>query len=263
MVTLVLLCTLAGSTPAVGVLQQGSLQVRTASAAQTAQPGALLTSGARLSTDETQWAEVSMLGGARLRLSAGSAVRLPRGQDELQVSAGRIWIQRDARDPAPLMVELPGVRLQLGPSSSVVLEHTGSAGTLIVVRAGHLMAEGSGARYRVAPGQALRRASGARGLPPPRAGGSAVASLVAEEARRALSDPSGLRGFLLGSARRARPGPRRGFALEDVPRAPAEVLGVDSGTAGALVEAGLRPPPFFEEEVPTKGPNLEVRVRFP
>jgi hypothetical protein len=45
-------------------------------------------------------------------------------------------------------------------------------------------------------------------------------------------------------------------------RSTSEVTGAERGAYGLLVEEGFRPPPFFEAEVPPKGPNVRVEVEF-
>ena len=41
-----------------------------------------------------------------------------------------------------------------------------------------------------------------------------------------------------------------------------EISGADQGQLGDGVERNVRPPPFFEQEVPSKGPNVRVEVEF-
>jgi hypothetical protein len=81
------------------------------------------------------------------------------------------------------------------------------------------------------------------------------------EAEAGIGDLLGLGAFLLEHA--------RGVALRSAgPRGVLDILrtdessGADAGPGGVLVESALRPPPFFEEEVPPKGPNVRVEVTF-
>lgn len=260
---LVALAVAGAPPPPAGVLQAGALEVRTGTVSTAARAGAVLPAAGAARTGPNGWAELSLLPSGRLRLSAGTAVSLAGAPERLLLSEGRLWLQRPVRGPALLVVELAGLELEVPIEASVIVEHTRSSGTLVVVRAGRAFVRGHGRRVVVEAGAALRRAPGATTLAQPRAGGRALADLVAEEARDALSDPSGVQAFLLDAAARLGRARRDRSAFEDPLRGAADALGADADTPGALVEEGLRPPPFFEDEVPTKGPNLEVEVRFP
>ncbi len=260
MVNLVVLGLLATAAVPSGVLQRGHCLVSTASSAQNRGPGTVLFAGERLSTGPEQWAEVSLSGGLRLRLSAATSVSIRAQGDRLQMSEGRLWLQRDGALRESLWVEVPGLKIEVPPRTSLVIEHTRSGGSFVMVRAGRAVLHEANHHIEIGVGRAFRRALGERRLRAPQAGGGALGDLVAEEARRALGDPSNLQQFLQSHIR----GPEGFvFALHGQIWGEAEVMGADAGPAGALVEAGLRPPPFFEEEVPTKGPNLDVRVVFP
>lgn len=260
---LLLLAVLTSAPAPVGVVQQGRCVVTTGTVAVEASVGAVLRAGDRISTDAVGWAEISLVGGLRLRLSAGTSVNLTDSQNSLQMSEGRLWAQRDASSAARLVVGVPQSQIEVASASSVVLEHTRTGGTFLVVRAGQAAVQSGRDRQVVAPGQALHRKPGAQVLRAPSTGGQALLELVAAQARQALHDPSGLQGFLRS---RISAGPGQRTAALDASgllRGPAEVIGADGDTVGLLVEEGLRPPPFFEAEVPTKGPNLEVQVNFP
>jgi hypothetical protein len=258
------LAALAATAPGpVGVLQVA----RGATAAGLeARPGQRLPAEARVSVAPGGWAELSLGGGSAggppliARLSAGAEVVVM--QDSLRLLEGRAWLTRTGRGPALAWAQLPDVAVALPEGASVVLEHTRSLGTLVVVRAGavQLRSPGGAEATSVLRGQVVRVAPGGA-MGPVQAGGAALGDLVAQEAAAAQPDLAGVQAYLRAEgarARRALGRPELGATV----RGPAEVLGADAGAVGALVEDALRPPPFFPEEVPPKGPNLEVEVRF-
>jgi hypothetical protein len=258
-VSIIFVGLLAAASP-VGVIQQGHCVVSTASTAQTKSAGAVLFEGQRVSTGPEAWAELSVVGGLRVRLSAATHLSISKEAQTLEMPVGRLWVQRDGASAKEVWVELPGSKIEVPPRTSLVIEHTRSGGTFVVMRAGAAVVHEGDQQYALQAGRAWRRAFGDVQRGGSQRGGAALGDLVAEEARVALGDPSGLQDFLHSYIR----GPDNfSFALYGQVWGAAEVMGSDEGTTGALVEAGLRPPPFFEEEVPTKGPNLEVRVLFP
>ncbi len=254
--------TLASGALPLGVVQQGVCEVRTATSAVQAQVGHVLDTEARLSTNAVQWVEVSLSGGLRARLFAGSALNLGSSKHNLQMAEGRLWLQKDGSHVEPLTVEMPSAQVKVPPQTSVVIEHTRSGGTLVVVRAGEVVVQSGLQKFSVGPGQALTHSPGAQGLRAPRVGGQALSELVAQQTRLVLGDPSRVYSFVLARAQGlgdARPG---AVDLNGWVRGSAAALGAEGDMSSVLVEEGLRPPPFFEQEVPTKGPNLEVQVNF-
>ena len=70
------------------------------------------------------------------------------------------------------------------------------------------------------------------------------------ERRQALDDPTQLTVFLRAEATSIRPAQTR---QDDK---------LPTLREGRPQEDALRPPPFFEEEVPQRGPNVEVTVTY-
>lgn len=242
----------ADATPApVGVVQvardAGGLEV-----------GAVLRAGDVVGTGPAGWAEISLQGGLRARISAGTRLTLERRDDALRlaVASGRVWLQRDAV-AGTVEVRVGSDTYRVAARTSAVFEQTASGGSLLAVARGRV----EQGETVVDAGRVRRRRPGAP-AGPVRSGGAAILALVAEEARLELDDPAGWQAFLLRRAalrgargRKGRLGPQLRFS--------SDVLGSDADSEGALVEEALRPPPFFESEVPTKGPNVDVEVRFP
>ncbi len=108
----------------------------------------------------------------------------------------------------------------------------------------------------------MRVLPGVAGIPPARAGGRGTQELVTIEARRALNDPLGIEGFLLSRSLEADLEARPARGVEQQVRSASELGGAERGAYEGLIEDGLRPPPFFEAEVPPKGPNVRVEVEF-
>ncbi|MCB9651823.1 MAG: hypothetical protein H6730_35280 [Deltaproteobacteria bacterium] len=231
-------------------------------AAAEARPGQLLEPGERVSVIPGGWAELSLVGDPAVvaRLSAGAELGIT--QDGLRLVEGRLWLRATGHGAGAAKVHLPEVTVVVPAGAAVVVEHSRSAGTLVAVRAGVVRVATSepGAGVSLGRAQVLRVAGGGA-VGTPQAGGAALGELVSEEAWRALPDLAGVQAYLRDEGARVRRGLGRA-GLGPVVRGPAEVLGADGGTVGALIEDALRPPPFFAEEVPPKGPNLQVEVRF-
>jgi hypothetical protein len=224
--------------------------------AATAERGAVIHAGGAL--EVSGWCELWTPREGRVRLSA--AARVEVGADRLRVERGRAWVQLPAAVQAyDLELVLGDWRVRVPSGSSVVVEESASAGAIVAVRHGRaeVHAPGVAAPLVVRPGEV------ARGEPPSvRTGGAALLELVASEAREGLGDPTRLHAYLVEQSRRAPLGPLDTRALGELPRLDAELAGADGGSAGLTLEEALRPPPFFEREVPTKGPNLEIVVEF-
>jgi hypothetical protein len=114
----------------------------------------------------------------------------------------------------------------------------------------------------IARGQIATFPPGAHRVAPARIGGAGISDLAALEARAGLGDLIGIRAFLFERVSRsvlAEISPR---GASEIVRLGSEIAGADGGPAGAAIETGIRPPPFFESEVPPKGPNVRVEVTF-
>lgn len=224
--------------------------------AATAERGAVIHAGGAL--EASGWCELWTPRDGRVRLSASARVVV--GVERLRVERGRAWVQLPASVEAhDLELVVGDWRVRVPSGSSVVVEESASAGAIVAVRHGRaeVHAPGIAAPLVVTPGEV------ARGEPPMvRTGGAALLELVASEAREGLGDPTRLHAYLVEQSRRAPLGPLDTRALGELPRLDAELAGADGGSAGLTLEEALRPPPFFEREVPSKGPNLEIVVEF-
>lgn len=203
--------------------------------------GALL-QGVNVETSAVGSAELAFEGGG-LRLSASTEVLLePQG---FRLLDGRvaIWATRGVE------LHLGAERVKVRPGSLVIAElGRRQDGLLVVVRGGaqveSLMVR-SGQLWRLGAAEA-------------KVGGAALAELVQDEARDRGESLEVQRFFMeqLGSLRLGAAKGRPALRLTS------DVVGSAHGPAGLLLEDALRPPPFFAEEVPPKGPNVRVEVIF-
>jgi hypothetical protein len=211
-------------------------------------PGAAL--GASDAVDVEGFVEL-LLDGARVRASDGARVELACERSGLVVV-----VERGRADVA---VE-PGRRLGLRARAlDAALE--GASGALadvalgraaLVARRGRVVVAGAALAPRArVEADAPERAEPTRG---------ALLERADAEARRARGDDAAWRALLLGWARSATLGPLDVRGLDGVLRGSAE-LGASTPT-WSLLETALRPPAFYDSEVPTKGPNLRVDVGF-
>jgi hypothetical protein len=220
--------------------------------------GQLLERGASIVTGPEGWTEIEVVAIGRVRISAASEVALEKTGAGIEVRSGRAWILADGRSSGTVRVASFFVRL--GSGHSVIVEARTGATTIVTRNKPVEVIDDGGRSVIVEPGRALDTSRG--GLAEPEVGGSGLADLVAIEARRHLGDRLGVDRFLferitemtLGSPES--PGVRRRI------RSATEVAGSENAVAGGLLEEGLRVPPFFESEVPPKGPNVEVEVGF-
>jgi hypothetical protein len=205
-------------------------------------------------TGEDAYAELAWKSATRLRVSAST--RLIMKEHGLELVSGRVWIQ-STRDP--LLFEMPGVRLDISARSSVVAEHTRLTGDSFTVRAGKAVLVAAG-EVTVIDAKHLAIVHDGRVRVQP--GGAGLSELALREAQAALGDLLGLSSFLLAQANQVSFGSASLRGTSAILRTDAEVAGGDAGPGGVLVEGALKAPPFFEEEVPPKGPNVRVEVTF-
>lgn len=230
-----------------------------------ARSGDLLRAQMTLETSPSGWAEALVLDAGRLRLSASTRLSFGKGENSgaLRLQNGRIWIQATGRGDVQLV--FANARAWIARGSSVIVEYTRTTGGSIAVREGAASLEPPDAesgRVQLARGRVATWLPDARSTSPARAGGLSIGALAAQEARDGLGDLIGLKAFLLERSTRAEVSgvePRR---TNEILRSTPEITGSDTGAAGMLVEEGLRPPPFFESEVPPKGPNARVEVTY-
>ena len=211
-----------------------------------------------IDTGTDGFAEVHLPRIGRLRLS--TATRAVVGRDRVNLLSGRVWVQVGA---TPLAVHTLRHRIEVSPKTSAIVERTTGGGTALVVRAGMVVfSDREGARREVQQGQTLRVIPGIAGVPEPRIGGRGTQELATIEARRAMNDPLGFEEFLLSRSIEGNLAARAARGVHEQVRSASEVAGAEGGAYGSLVEESFRPPPFFEAEVPPKGPNVRVEVEF-
>jgi hypothetical protein len=224
-------------------------------------PVAITSTGAStvVDTGGDGFAEVHLPRIARLRLS--TATRAVIGRDQVNLISGRLWAQ--VGGASRLAIHTARNRIEIAAKSSAIVERTTGGGMAIVVRTGKaVITDREGAKREVPEGHTLRVDSGVAGLPEARLGGRGTAELVTIEARRAMRDPIGFEEFLLSRSIEGRLAERAARGVEQQVRSASELTGSEGGAHGALLEDAFRPPPFFEAEVPPKGPNVRVSVSF-
>jgi hypothetical protein len=211
-------------------------------------PGAPLGVGG--AADVEGFAEL-LLDGARVRAGDGARVELAceRSGVVVAVERGRADVRVEPGRRLGLRVRALEARLE-GASGALADVALGRAA--LVARRGRVVVAGAALAPRArVEAEAPERAEPTRG---------ALLERVDAEARRARGDDAAWRALLLGWARGATLGPLDVRGLDGVLRGSAE-LGASTPT-WSLLETSLRPPAFFDTEVPTKGPNLRVDVGF-
>jgi hypothetical protein len=255
--------------PAIGVVRVARQDVSIARGVelQPARSGDLIRGKTVIETDQDGWAEIELLGAARLRISAATHIEIEK-QDRwrLNLESGRVWIEHTAREHA-FEIVTPNAIAQIQPASSAIVELDRASGTVVVVRAGEAMLSASTSNappepIRIARGQIANVQTDAAHPTTVRSGGESLAEIVSLEAKTNLGDLIGVKAFLLARAAKTRVHRFGARGVQDIIRTDPEVTGGDSGPAGAQVEGGLRPPPFFENEVPPRGPNVKVKVTY-
>ena len=230
-----------------------------------AQSGLLLSPGDRLETGSDGWLELHLVSGVRLRLSAATKVELT--EEGWSLGSGRVWVvaPRGGR-PLPVAFDAttPRTEASIGAGTSAVLESS-RRGLRISVRQGRVTFDGgvveAGQQYAA---DGVPDALDVEPTRPrsPRSGGAGTTDLAAAEARRNLGDLVGIEAFLLAKNRKTRIGGLEVRGSSDLVAVDPERMGSDAVPFGSVRERSLRPAPFFAEEVPPKGPNVEVEVEF-
>ncbi len=267
------LCALICAQTPLGMVRvaQGEVQIGQGARSASAQPGALLYGDSWIDTGVDGWTELHLLHLGRVRISAQTRAQFVPSEDSsiiLSLERGRVWAQisggrKQIADRRVLAVRFPRHRALLVPGSSVILERTLTGGTSVFARTGTvLVMDGVGGRARVQAGRGLQIPPSARTLPKPTNGGRGTGELVVLETEKNMGDLFGLRAFLLTQVLDAKLGVRSSESLTKLHYGEKELSGSETGPVGKLVEQGFRPPPFFESEVPPKGPNVQVEVRF-
>lgn len=225
-----------------------------------AQVGTPLAAGSAVEVAEDGWAELMLDGDLRLRLSAGTQLRVEAGPGRgltLELSRGRVWVQRGRGNGAGVALRGPDLLVEVLPASSIIAEHTALSGGSCVVRAGEArVVVGEGAPVRVPAGMIARRARPGEA----RTGGQTIGDLVSKEARAGLGDLSGLTAFVVERTLSGRVAEVDMRGVSQLFQGDAQLMGGSHSTL--IVERAVRPPPFDPSEVPARGANVEVEVRF-
>lgn len=233
-------------------------QVRFVRGSASVENGAALVSGTALETAEGGFVELSYRSTVRVRVF--SATRVAFEENAIRLLSGRVWIQATAMS-SPLFFTIPGATAEVASRTSLIAEHTRHAGSAIAVRAGTVVLRGD-EPLPVHQREVAMIAPGADGKTRVQKGGSGTAELAIREAEQGLGDLLGLSRFLLEHARQVVLGTSTLKSAEELVRTDGQLLGSDAHPGGIFLESALRPPPFFEEEVPLKGPNVRVEVTF-
>ncbi len=243
---------LLGATPQLeGVIQvaRGPVFLKNG---QEAASGTLVYSGQGLKVQPGAWAQFRSTQQGSVALSSGTKLAFKEG---LRLLSGKIWVQTSLNAPI-WKITTPDGALELSPGTSLVVELNPQRGTSLAVEQGQL----SVAKKTLTAGQTLELSLGKTSLI--RAGGQGHFQLVRAEKNEGLGDLVGLRAFVLQ---------RIWAQTETIPstQETSEMVTTGNwaqasqGNLGWLLELGLRPPPFFDSEVPRPGPNVEIEVVFP
>lgn len=218
--------------------------------------------GAPIEVGASAWAELETIERARLRISAGSRLWLTKSATTsdpapaIHLARGRVWVQVPRALQSGLLVQTETLHVWITSGSSVIVDHSTRDGTTVITRRGRAEA----GRAVIGHGQ-LARGSDSDGVMV-RPGGGELADLVVMEARAALGDPVELEAFLLARVAASPVGALDVRRVAAILRLTPEIIGADGGMVGAALEDAIRPAPFFEDEVPSKGPNVVVEVDF-
>lgn len=266
MVAQLLLMLTAAATP-VGVIThhsgESTLLRPQAQLVSTATSGQLIQYGDALETSENGYLELFMSPGITLRATASSELSISK--DFFLLSGGRVWLRvQKAESQAPVRLRVWGGEISVVPGSTVMTEYVkdrglyltvirGSANVLdkrrpeasINVKAGNL--------YSIRPSQTPSQI---------RPSSLAIWSLFDSEARKNHQDRVGIEKYLLNWVNSMNPMFARPLGAEQMPKANSLLRGESGQLFDALLEAAIRPPPFYENEVPPKGPNIRVEVNF-
>lgn len=220
-----------------------------------AKTGTLLADGARVETTDRGYGEIQVGPDARVRMSALTRMRV--GPSMLSIGSGRVWVQSGRTE---VRVDLGGARVVLEPKTSAIVERA-PTGLTLAVRIGRGVFEGRGKPVVVGPNQIANADRRGRSAAQVRAGGDAVWDLVVREARSALGDVGRVEAFVISRALRRTMLPSA-TTVDPFDSYGDAISGADGRASGVQIEGALRPPPFFDDEVPPKGPNVRVDVTF-
>jgi hypothetical protein len=249
---------------------RGEVVLTATTVARVTRSGAVLPASATLETGADGWVELRLRGGVRARLSSGARLRL--GPSTWRLGSGRLWLEAPAGRGWGFALGLGRNVLHAEPGAAVVVDRAGPGPIRVAVRRG---------RVRVGAAEPSRTPPSPEAAPdapvvvagevwtarpdgPGRVavGGRALEDLVSGHAREALGDLVGVEAFVLAAARRAVAGAAPPIGPGQALRADPERQLAPSDGLGLALEEAIRVPPFFEEEVPPKGPNVRVEVDF-
>jgi FecR-like protein len=264
---LLLLLAIGQASP-IGVVRvaRGDVNIGRGVELRPAESGTLVVEETVIETDPGAWAEIVVLPATRVRVSAATHLEIERkdGRLALALESGRIWIEHTSRDRS-IAISTPNARAEIASGTSAILEHARASGTAMAVRAGEAMlmvSTENQAPVRVTRGQLSTVARGSPKPSPSRAGGESLAEIVSLESKKHLGDLIGVKAFLLARVARSSVKGFHSRGVHELLRTLPEIAGGDGGPPGALAEEALRPPPFFENEVPPRGPNVRVKVTY-
>ena len=247
-----LVLAVAVGAPAIGVVTTPRSRVVVSSTV--ARVGHTIRDGDTIEVGPGGWCEIVMRDDVRLALSAATRVEMRPGAMTLQ--SGRVTLRVPATGGVGFEVRAPDGAIVVWPGATAVVEHRRRGGTSLSVGRGRARASNE----IVHAGQTFELSRAA--VHGPRSGGRAMLELASNEARLGLRDPLGLQSFLLSWVQQAKATDLDARGVCELVRLDHEVAGMNNAPCGVSVEEALRPPPFFEEEVPPKGPNVRVEVEF-
>ena len=229
----------------------------------TATSGQLIHYGDAIETSESGYIELFFSPGITLRASASSELSISK--DYFLLSGGRVWIRvqkANAQKPVPLRVW--GGEISVMPGSTAMTEYVKGRGLYLTVIRGSAqvldkrlpdsrITVEAGYLYSIRPSEPAAKI---------RPSSLAIWSLFDGEARKNHRDRIGVETFLLSWVASMKPIFGQLLGAESMPKRNVLLRGESGQLFDALLEAAVRPPPFYENEVPAKGPNIRVEVKF-
>ncbi|MEE2901971.1 MAG: hypothetical protein VYC39_06550 [Myxococcota bacterium] len=229
----------------------------------TATSGQLIHFGDAIETSENGYIELFMSPGITLRATASSELSISK--DFILLSGGRVWLRvQKAADQEPVQLRVWGGEISVVPGSTVMTEYVKDRGLYLTVIRGSARVMDKRQRntsINVTAGYlySIRPSESTLGIRP---SSLAIWSLFDSEARKNHQDRIGIEKYLLKWVSSMQPMFERPLGAEQMPKANSLLRGEAGQLFDSLLEGSVRPPPFYENEVPPKGPNIRVEVNF-
>jgi hypothetical protein len=255
-------------TPIAVVRRAESVEIESHGATVPPSTGRLLGAGERLVTQREGYVELYLPSVGTVLLFGGSRMQLldpAVNEDWGRLERGRMWITRPAKpatETTPVNWRVGPDQVRLPPGVKVSLEVGSHSDRKVVVSIGQVTVRaGTRTPIDVDLGHVATWRSD-RNAWVKMAGDLGRARLGEREQLRRQGDVLAARRSLVEWLDQVPFGTQDRAGMRPIHWGTSDVMGAIGGPAGSVLEEALRPPPFFETEVPAKGPNVEVEVGF-